>query len=43
MKYKSLLARKVELFYNDIKDKRTGRMRLQTDKEFTQNKIKKIE
>ena len=42
MKYKSLLARKVELFYNDIKDKRTGRMRLQTDKEFTQNKIKKL-
>ena len=42
MKNKSLLARKMELFYNDIKDKRTGRMCLQTDKEFDQNKIKKL-
>ena len=32
----------MELFYNDIKDKRTGRIRLQTDKEFDQNKIKKF-
>ena len=32
----------MELFYNDIKDKRTGRIRLQTDKEFDQNKIKKL-
>ena len=34
MRNKSLLARKMELFYNVIKDKRTGRMCLQTDKEF---------
>ena len=32
MKNRSLLARKMELFNNDIKDKRTGGMRLQTDK-----------
>ena len=34
MRNKSLLARKMELFYNVIKDKETDRMRLQTDKEF---------
>ena len=39
---RSLLARKMELFYNSIKDKRTGKMCLQTDKEFNQNEIKKI-
>lgn len=38
MKNRSLLARKIEPFYNDIKNKRTGKMRLQTDKEFEQNK-----
>ena len=38
MKIRSVLARKMELFYNNIKDKRTGRMRLQTDKEFDQKK-----
>ena len=42
MKIRSVLARKMELFYNNIKDKRTGRMHLQTDKEFDQKK-KKIE
>ena len=42
MKNRSLLAGKMKLFYNDIKDKRTGRMCLQTDKEFDQNKIKKL-
>ena len=42
MKNRSLLVRKMELFYNDIKDKRRGRMRLQTDKEFDQNKMKKL-
>ena len=41
MKIRSVLARKMELFYNNIKDKRTGRMRLQTDKEFDQKKKKK--
>ena len=42
MKNRSLLVRKMELFYNDIKDKRRGRMRLQTDKDFDQNKMKKL-
>ena len=42
MKNRSLLAGKMKLFYNDIKDKRTGRMCLQTDKEFDQNKMKKL-
>ena len=35
-----LLAKKLELFYNNIQYKRTGQMRLQTDLEFNQNKIK---
>ena len=34
MKNRSLLAKKLKLFYEDIKQKRTGRMRLQTDLEF---------
>ena len=34
MKTWNLLARKMTLFYNDIKNKRMGRMRLQTDVEF---------
>ena len=34
MKNRSLLAKKLDLFYNDIKQKRTGLMRLQTDLEF---------
>ena len=42
MKKRSLLAKKVELFYNDIKDERAGRMQVQTDKEFNQNKIKNM-
>lgn len=33
MKTRSLLAKKMELFYNDIKDKRKGRMILQTGQE----------
>ena len=40
MKNRSLLAKKLELFYNDIHSKRTGTMHLQTDMEFNQNKIK---
>ena len=31
MKNRSLLAKELKLFYEDIKQKRTGRMRLQTD------------
>ena len=42
MKNRSLLAKKLNLFYNDIKNKRTGKMRLQTDIEFNQNQIKKV-
>ena len=42
MKNRSLLAKKLKLFYKDIKQKRTGRMRSQTDLEFKQNKIKKL-
>ena len=42
MKNRSLLARKLKLFYEDIKKKRTGRMRLQTDLEFKQNQITKL-
>ena len=40
MKNRSLLAKNVRLFYEDIKQKRTGKMRLQTDLEFKQNEIK---
>ena len=42
MKNKSLLAKKLKLFYEDIKQKRTAGMRLQTDLEFRQNQIKKL-
>ena len=42
MKNRSLLAKKLKLFYEDIKEKRTGIMRLQTDLEFKQNQIKKL-
>ena len=41
-KNRSPLAKKLKLFYEDIKQKRTGRMRLQTDLEFKQNQIKKL-
>ena len=34
--------KKLEIFYNDIKLKRSGKMRLQTDLEFNQNKIKEL-
>lgn len=33
MKTRSLLAKKMKLFYNDIKDKRKGKMILQTGQE----------
>ena len=42
MKNRSLLAKKLKLFYEDFEKKRTGRMRLQTDLEFKQNQIKKL-
>ena len=42
MKNRSLLAKKLKLFYQDIKQKKTGRMHLQTDLEFKQNQIKKV-
>ena len=32
----------MKLFYEDVKNKRTGRMRLQTDLEFKQNEILKL-
>ena len=42
MKNRSLLAKKLNLFYNDVKNKRTDKIRLQTDLEFNQNQIKKL-
>ena len=42
MKNRSLLAKKLKLFYDDIQKKRTGLMRLQTDLEFKQNEILKL-
>ena len=42
MKSRNLLAKKLKLFYEDVKNKRTGRMRLQTDLEFKQNQIFKL-
>ena len=42
MKNTTLLAKKLEIFYNDAKSKRSGKMHLQTDLEFNQNKIKEF-
>ena len=42
MKNRSLLAKKLAIFYEDIQPKRTRKMRLQTDLEFKQNQIKKL-
>ena len=42
MKKRNLLAKKLKLFCEDIKNKRTGRMHLQTDLEFKQNHILKL-
>ena len=42
MKNRSLLAKKLKLFYDDIQKKRTGLMRLQTDLELKQNEILKL-
>ena len=42
MKNRSLLAKNLEVFFNEIQPKRTGKMRLQTDLEFNQNRIKQL-
>ena len=42
IKNRNLLAKKLKKFFEDIKQKRTGRMHLQTDLEFKQNQIKKL-
>ena len=42
MKNRKLLAKKLQLFYNEIESKREGKMTLQTDLEFKQNAIKKL-
>ena len=42
MKSRKLLARKLKLFYDEIEPKRDGKMTLQTDLEFKQNAIKKL-
>ena len=41
-KSRKLLARKLRLFYDEIEPKRDGKMTLQTDLEFKQNAIKKL-
>ena len=42
MQNRSHLAKKLKLFYENIKQKRTGSMRLQTDLEFKQNQVLKL-
>ena len=42
MKSTNLLAKKLKLFYEDVKNKRIGRMRLQSDLESQQNQILKF-
>ena len=43
MKKRHLLSRKIEIFYQEVENKRKNkRMRLQTDLEFQQNEIKKL-
>ena len=43
MKRCSLLAKKMQEFYNDVSKKRAGKkMQLQTDREFQQTKIKQL-
>ena len=43
MKRRSLLTKKMLIFYNDISKKRTGTMRLQTDHKFQQTNLKKLD
>ena len=42
MKKRHLLAKRLKLFYEDIREKRTSKMQLQTDLEFKQNEIKSL-
>ena len=42
MKSRKPLAKKLKLFYDEIEPKRNGKMTLQTDLEFKQNAIKKL-
>ena len=42
MKSRNILAKKLKLFYEDVKNKGTGRMHLQTGLEFKQNQILKL-
>ena len=42
MKSRKLLAKKLRLFYDEIEPKRNGQMNLQTDLEFKQNAIKRL-
>ena len=42
MKNRGLLAKKLRLFYEDIQNKRTGKLRLQTDLEFKQSQMKNL-
>ena len=42
MKSRKLLAKKLKLFYDEIEPKRDGKMTLQTNLEFKQNAIKKL-
>ena len=42
MTNRSLLAKKINFFYNDIQQQRTGLMQSQTDLEFNQNEIKEL-
>ena len=42
MKKRNLLKKKMELFYEEVNHKRKDKMRLQTDLEFQQNEIKKL-
>ena len=42
MKNRSLLAKNLKLFYEEIDSKRNGKMTLQTDQEFNQNAIKRL-
>ena len=42
MKNRSLLAKKLKIFFEDIEPEMTGKMHLQTDLEFKQNQIKNV-
>ena len=42
MKNRTLPAKKLQIFYNDIKLKGSEKIRLQTDLEFNQNEIKEF-